>query len=88
MASSDVPSTEPPRTDVAPESYAVNVSDERISVWQYRVTPSARDGTWAFVEAFDRVDGPSLSLEYARFTAPADDGYWVYSRSYDCRLDC
>jgi hypothetical protein len=88
MASTDVQSTEPPRTDVVPDSYALDVRDERIHVWQYRVTASKRAGTWAYVETVDGVDGPYLTLEYAEFTPPTAGGYWVYCRSYDCELDC
>lgn len=82
------PSITPNRDTVIPETYAVYVTDTRIRVWQYRVRISDPDGTWDFVETLDRDDDPRLSLEYVEPMAPTSDGYWLYSRSYDCELDC
>jgi len=78
----------PPRTDVRPESYAVRVTDERVRVWQYRATLSEPDGEWHHVETLGRNNEPRLSLDYATVAAPDDDGYWIYSKSYDCSMDC
>ncbi|WP_018256115.1 hypothetical protein [Halomicrobium katesii] len=88
MASNDSPAVEPPRTDAVPESYAVAVADEQIHVWQYQPTVANPDGDWQFVESLDRDGDPQLSLEYAEFAFDGEDGHWVYSRSYDCELDC
>jgi hypothetical protein len=88
MASTDVPATDPPREDAIAETYAVQVTDEHVHVWEYRATVPEPDGAWQFVETLDREDDPRLSLEYAEFTAGTVDGYWVYSRDYDCELDC
>jgi hypothetical protein len=88
MASTDVPTTEPPREDAIPETYAVRVTDEHVRVWEYRATVAEPDGAWQFVETLDRGDDPRLSLEYAEFTTGTADGHWVYSRDYDCELDC
>jgi hypothetical protein len=57
-------------------------------VWQFRVTLAEPDGGWTFVESQAHEKDPRLSLEYATLSAPADEGYWVYSRTYDCTLDC
>jgi hypothetical protein len=89
MASAGAPTAvSPPRTDVLPDSFAIYASDDRIHVWQFRVTLSSPDGEWYFVESLDRDDGPRLSLEYATLSEPAPDGHWIYSRSYDCELSC
>jgi len=88
MASTETPATEPPREDAILETYAVQVTDEHVHVWEYRATVAEPDGGWQFVETLDRDDDPRLSLEYAEFTLDAADGHWVYSRSYDCELDC
>lgn len=88
MASTESPATEPPRTNVIPGSYAINVTDEYVHAWEYRVNASAQDGEWHFLETLDRADEPRLSLEYASLASPAEAGYWIYSRSYDCELDC
>jgi hypothetical protein len=86
---STTPNVSPSRSDVIPDTYALYVDDNRIYVWQYRVTVSEPDGTWYFVESLDRGDdAPRLSLEYATPMAPTADGYWIYSRSYDCEIDC
>ena len=85
---SDAPEPTPARTDVIPESYAVYVTAERVCVWQYRVTLSERDGTWQFVETLDRDNDPKLALSHATPMPPGPEGYWVYSRTYDCELDC
>jgi hypothetical protein len=82
------PDDTPDQTDVIPDSYAIHVMDEQIHVWQYRIDVAEPAGQWRFVETLDRTDGPKLSLEYASPMAPATDGYWIYSRSYDCELDC
>jgi hypothetical protein len=83
------PDATPARSDAIPDTYAIYVDEEHIHVWQYRVTVSEPDGTWQFVESLDRSDDtPSLSLEYATPMAPAADGYWIYSKSYNCEIDC
>ena len=71
-----------------PESYAVYVTDGGIDVWQYRVDFADPGGKWNFVERLDREDDPKLSMDFATPTAPGPDGYWIYSRTYDCELDC
>jgi hypothetical protein len=82
------PDLSPERQDVMTDSYAVWVGEQQIHAWQYRVTISDQDGTWQFVETLDRGDGPRLDLAYAIPVAPAEDDYWIYSKSYDCELDC
>jgi hypothetical protein len=82
------PETSPSRSTAIPESYAVYVTDARISVWQYRVDVADPDGKWHFVETLKREDNPKLSLDYATLRPPAPDGYWIYSKSYSCELDC
>jgi hypothetical protein len=82
------PDDTPNQTDVIPDSYGIHVMDEQIHVWQYRIGVTEPAGQWRFVETLDRTDDPKLSLEYASPMAPATDGYWIYSRSYDCELDC
>jgi hypothetical protein len=90
MASETLPpgSRHPPRADVRPESYAIRVTDGQIRVWQYRATLTDPDGEWHHVETLDRESDPRLSLDQAIVDAPGDDGYWIYSKSYDCTLDC
>jgi hypothetical protein len=88
MANTDVPATEPPRDEALPETYAVRVTDDAVHVWEYRATVADRTGDWQFVETLDRDDDPRLSLEYAELSPGTADGHWVYSRSYDCQLDC
>jgi hypothetical protein len=83
-----VPEVSPDRTDVMPDSYALYVDDQHVHVWQYRHTLAERDGEWYHEETLDRDDGVRLSLAYATPTAPSAEGYWIYSRSYDCELDC
>ena len=78
----------PPRDHAAPDSYAIHVTADRINVWQYRVTVAEQDGAWNHVERLDRPKDPRLSLEYAELKAPTADGYWLYSRTYDCTLEC
>jgi hypothetical protein len=78
----------PPRDDVRPESYGIRVTDDTVRVWQYRVTLAEPDGEWHHVETLDQTDQPRLSLEYATVAPPHEDGYWIYSKSYDCALDC
>ena len=78
----------PERSDVIAGSFAIHSNERRISVWQYHVDISAPDGEWRFVETFDHGEDPKLSLEHATLTAPSEGGYWIYSKSYDCELDC
>lgn len=87
-SATDRPRPNPERSETIPESYAVYVNDRRIHVWQYRVDISEPDGQWHFVETLDRADDPKLSLDHATPTAPDGDGYWIYSRSYSCEIDC
>lgn len=82
------PTPDPNRSETLPESYAIHVTDRRIHVWQYRVDLSNPDGQWRFVEMLDRERSPKLSLGHATLTAPDADGYWIYSRSYGCEIDC
>jgi hypothetical protein len=79
---------EPPESDVRPDSYAVRVDETHVHVWQYQITVADPEGTWQFVERLDRKRNPRLSLEQVRPKEPGADGYWLYSRSYDCTLDC
>jgi hypothetical protein len=83
-----IPDNTPSQSKVLPDTYAVYVGTQQIHVWQYRVDVSEPDGRWRFVETLDRDDDPKLSLEYATPMAPNANGYWIYSRSYDCELDC
>ncbi|MEF8843155.1 MAG: hypothetical protein V5A62_16270 [Haloarculaceae archaeon] len=83
-----VPNETPNQTDAIPDTYAIYVDDEQIHLWQYRVEVFEPDGQWYFVETLDRDNDPELSLEYATPMAPTAGGYWIYSRSYDCELDC
>jgi hypothetical protein len=78
----------PDRTDVIPETFAIYVTDQYVQVWQYRIGLSRPNGEWVFVETLNRDDEPRLSLEYAQPMPPASEGYWIYSKSYDCELDC
>lgn len=78
----------PDRDDAVSGSYAIRVDDERIDVWQYRVDVGDPDGSWRFVEAHGAEGDLRVSLEIATLTPPTGDGYWVYSRSYDCETDC
>jgi hypothetical protein len=82
------PSISPHRDDVLPDTYGIYVTDQHIHVWQFRVTLSDPDGEWYFVETLNRDSDPRLSLDQATPMAPGADGYWMYSRSYDCTLDC
>jgi hypothetical protein len=82
------PELSPPRDEAIPESYALYVDTDQISVWQYRASITAPDGQWHFVEKLGRENDPRLTLEVATLKPPTADGYWIYSRSYDCRLDC
>jgi hypothetical protein len=88
MSTESAPDVSPERDDVQPESYAVYVDEEAIHVFQYRVTLAERDGEWYFLETLARADDPRLSLDFATPRPPSDGGYWIYSKSYDCRLDC
>lgn len=78
----------PDRDDAVPDSYAIRVDDRSIDVWQYRVDVSEPDGSWRFVEAHDAESDLRVSLDLATLTPPTGDGYWVYSRRYDCETDC
>ncbi|WP_251328559.1 hypothetical protein [Haloplanus pelagicus] len=78
----------PEQTDVIEGSYAIHSNKRGISVWQYCVDISAPDGEWRFVETFDHGEDPKLTLEHATLATPSEGGYWIYSRSYDCKLDC
>jgi hypothetical protein len=78
----------PNREVAVPESYALHVDDERIVVWQYRVDISDPDGDWQFVERLDRDDDPKVAMDYATLDPPTAEGYWIYSKSYDCELEC
>lgn len=49
---------------------------------------SEPNGQWHVVETLDRDNDPELSLEYATPMAPTAGGNRIYSRSYDCELDC
>lgn len=82
------PGPEPERAEAIPKSYAVYVTEQRIAVWQYRVDIGAPGGTWRFVETLTREDDPRLSLDHAMLHPPGADGYWIYSKSYDCQLEC
>lgn len=57
-------------------------------VWQYRITLAAPDSEWQLVETLNQDKAPRLSLDYATVQLPEDDGYWIYSQSYDCAMDC
>jgi hypothetical protein len=81
-------SVSPPRTDIQHETFAIHVTDAHVIVWQYRLTLSAPDGEWHLVETLDQDNAPRLSLDYATVHPPDDVGYWIYSKSYDCALDC
>ncbi len=88
VSSTTPPGSTPDRNDVIADSYAIRVDERRISVWQYRVDISAPDGEWRFMEMFDHDEDPKLTVEHATLTSPTKEGYWIYSRSYDCELDC
>lgn len=85
---STAPKVSPNRSDIIPETYAIYVNDQHVHVWQYRVSISEPDGEWNFVETLDRDDEPELSLEYTTPMPPSSDGYWLYSKTYNCELDC
>jgi len=78
----------PKRDTVVPGSYAIYVDDRGVDVWRYRVDLEDPDGDWRFVETHGAEDGLRVSLELAVLTPPSEDGYWVYSRTYDCETDC
>jgi len=89
MSEQTTPRTPAPDREAAiPESYAVYVGDRSIDVWQYRLTVADPDGEWHFHERLDRENDPRLSLDFAQVTPPSPEGYWIYSKSYDCELDC
>jgi hypothetical protein len=74
----------PNRDRAIPDSYAIHVDDRSIDVWQYRVDVGEPDGRWRLVEAHD----PEGDLRVSVDLAPTGDGYWVYSRTYDCDTNC
>lgn len=78
----------PGRSDAVPDSYAIHVDNQSIEVWQYRVNLDEPDGSWRFVEAHNPEDDLRVSVDFATLTPPADNGYWVYSKTYDCEMDC
>ena len=78
----------PNRDAVVPDSYAIRVDDRGVDVWQYRVDLEEPGGAWQFVETHDAEDDLRVSLELATLTPPSENGYWVYSRTYDCETDC
>lgn len=88
MTTADTRLTEPPKGDAIPDSYAINVTETDIHVWQFHITAAVQDGEWSFVETFDRGDGTRLDLNGALLPGPSDDEYWIYARSYDCKLGC
>jgi hypothetical protein len=67
---------------------ANTVTDTDIHVWEYRATVADPEGDWQFVETHHRADDPRLSLEYAELSPGTEEGHWVYSRTYDCEIDC
>ena len=85
---SQPPATQPPRNDVLPESYALRVTDANVQVWQYNPTISDPEGEWQFVETIAQDNSPRFALDYAMLETPDDDGYWIYSKTYDCAMDC
>jgi hypothetical protein len=87
-AETDPPEPTPPRTDVIPESYAIYVTADWVYVWEYRVNISEPDGKWDFVERLDQATEPKLSMDHASPMPPESEGYWIYSRTYECELDC
>jgi hypothetical protein len=82
------PPVTPAKENVRPDTYAIHVSDDRIAVCKYRVTIADQGGEWEFVDTFSRTEETKLSLERATMGEPDADGYWLYSRSYECHLDC
>lgn len=82
------PVNTPPRNKAVPKSYAIFVGNNHIDVWQYRVSVSALQGEWHHVETLDQTENPRLDLEFAELQWPSDEGYWVYSKSYNCAFDC
>ena len=78
----------PNRDSAVPDSYAIRVDDQGVDVWQYRVDLEEPDGAWRFVETHDIEDNLRVSLDLATLEPPTEDGYWVYSRTYDCETDC
>lgn len=83
------PATSPPAGSTpTPDSYALYVEGGAIHVWQYRHSIADPEGTWTFLETFDRAAEPRLSLTQATLGPPTDDGYWVYTGDYECFLGC
>lgn len=78
----------PPREDALPESYALRVTDTHVRVWQYNPTISTPAGEWQYVETIAQDNAPRFALDYAMLKTPDGDGYWIYSKTYDCKLDC
>ncbi|ERH02758.1 MAG: hypothetical protein J07HN6_00798 [Halonotius sp. J07HN6] len=79
---------QPPRDDALPESYALRVTDGEVRVWQYNPTIADPEGEWQYVEIIAQENAPRFTLDYATLDAPDGDGYWLYSKSYDCAMDC
>ncbi|ELZ33163.1 hypothetical protein C472_14662 [Halorubrum tebenquichense DSM 14210] len=82
------PSPAPERSNAIPDSYAIYVNDQGVDVWQYRVDVRDPDGSWRFVETHDAEADLRVSLDLATLTPPSDEGYWVYSKTYDCETNC
>jgi hypothetical protein len=78
----------PDRDSAAPDSYAIHVDDQGVEVWQYRVDLEDPDGAWRLIETHDAADDLRVSLDFAMLTPPSGEGYWVYSKTYDCETDC
>jgi len=85
---SQTPNVSPTRDAARPESYAVHVDADRITVFQYQVTLADPDGEWTHVETLRRDADPRLALDQAEPMAPDEDGYWIYTKTYDCQLHC
>jgi len=89
MAADTTRAKQTPKRDAAvPDSYAIHVDDRGVDVWQYRVDLDEPGGGWRFVESHDAEDDLRMSLELAMLTPPSENGYWVYSGTYDCETDC
>jgi hypothetical protein len=78
----------PSRDDVLPKSYALHITKNIISVWQFRPTMSDPAGDWYHVETLQQNNTPRFNLEYATIENVGGSDYWIYTKSYECRLDC
>lgn len=78
----------PSRDDVMPESYALHISEETINVWQFRPTMTDPAGDWHHVETLNQNNTPRFTLEYAIIEDVDSSEYWIYTKSYECKLDC